>query len=342
MSLNQCGINPPLDLSPQRRELKPQGTLDFPCAGYAERYAPDPDHSLPWHWHDEFEAIYILSGQLTVETPDASYHLAQGGCIAINTGVLHCASTAASCEIRSAVFSPGLITGGKDTVFAKKYIAPLAGCRAFRAYAFDRQAEAGAIQALVDACDALAAEDAGYEFVVRAKLSALCMALCRRFAPDFAAGRARPNQDEERIQRMLTFIQEHYDRPLTLACIARAAGIGERECLRCFGKTIHVPPMQYLLKYRVMQAADALLARPADSIAQRPDRRRLRLRQPQQLFPAVPPLLRLLPPRVPDAETGVMHPATFPTKSRFIHTQRKQRNAFFPGVSFFSWVSLVS
>ena len=67
---------------------------------------------------------------------------------------------------------------------------------------------------------------------------------------------------------MLTFIQEHYDRPLTLAGIARAAGIGERECLRCFGKTIHVPPMQYLLKYRVMQAADALLARPADSIAQ--------------------------------------------------------------------------
>ena len=173
MSLNQCGINPPLDLSPQRRELKPQGTLDFPCAGYAERYAPDPDHSLPWHWHDEFEAIYILSGQLTVETPDASYHLAQGDCIAINTGVLHCANTAASCEIRSAVFSPGLITGGKDTVFAKKYIAPLAGCRAFRAYVFDRQAEAGAIQALVDACDALAAEAAGYEFVVRAKLSEL-------------------------------------------------------------------------------------------------------------------------------------------------------------------------
>lgn len=124
MSLNQCGVNPPLDLSPQRRELKPQGTLDFPCAGYAERYAPDPDHSLPWHWHDEFEAIYILSGQLTVETPDASYHLAQGDCIAINTGVLHCANTAASCEIRSAVFSPGLITGGKDTVFAKSTSRP--------------------------------------------------------------------------------------------------------------------------------------------------------------------------------------------------------------------------
>ena len=228
MSLNQCGVNPPLDLSPQRRELKPQGTLDFPCAGYAERYAPDPDHSLPWHWHDEFEAIYSLSGQLMVETPDASYHLAQGGCIAINTGVLHCASTAASSEIRSVVFSPGLITGGKDTVFAKKYITPLAGCRAFRAYAFDRQAEAAVIDSFVAACGALAAEGPGFEFEVRARLSAVCLALCRHFAPDFAAGRTKPNQDEARIQQMLAFIQEHFDRPLTLAENASAAGIGAR------------------------------------------------------------------------------------------------------------------
>ena len=160
------------------------------------------------------------------------------------------------------------ITGGKDTVFAKKYITPLAGCRAFRAYAFDRQAEAAVIDSFVAACGALAAEGPGFEFEVRARLSAVCLALCRHFAPDFAAGRTKPNQDEARIQQMLAFIQEHFDRPLTLAEIASAAGIGERECLRCFGKTIHIPPMQYLLKYRIMQGADALLARPADSVAQ--------------------------------------------------------------------------
>ena len=252
MSLKACGINPALGLSPQRRELKPQGTLDFPCAGYAEHYAPDPAHSLPWHWHDEFEVIYILSGQLTVETPGAQYHLTEGDCIAVNAGVLHSANTATACEIRSVVFGQSLITGGKDTVFAKKYITPLAGCRAFRAYAFDRQAEAAVIDSFVAACGALAAEGPGFEFEVRARLSAVCLALCRHFAPDFAAGRTKPNQDEARIQQMLAFIQEHFDRPLTLAEIASAAGIGERECLRCFGKTIHIPPMQYLLKYRIM------------------------------------------------------------------------------------------
>ena len=45
MSLNQCGINPPLDLSPQRREPKTPGTPDFPCAGYAARHAPPPHPS---------------------------------------------------------------------------------------------------------------------------------------------------------------------------------------------------------------------------------------------------------------------------------------------------------
>lgn len=267
MSLNACGVNPQLDLSPQRRELKPQGTLDFPCAGYAEQYAPDPGHSLPWHWHDEFEIIYILSGQLTVETPGAQYQLTEGDCIAVNTGVLHSANTATACEIRSLVFSQSLLTGGKDTIFAKKYITPLAGCRAFQAYAFDRQADAGAIETFVSACRALEAEAPGYEFAVRDKLSAVCLTLWQHFAADFSAGRTKPNQDEARVQLMLTFIQTHFARPLSLAEIARAAGIGERECLRCFGKTIHIPPMQYLLKYRIMQAADALLAHPADSIA---------------------------------------------------------------------------
>ena len=269
MGLTACGINPALDISPQQRELKPQGTLDFPCAGYAEHYAPDPGHSLPWHWHDEFEVIYILSGELTAETPGARYPLTAGDCIAFNAGVLHSANTATACEIRSVVFSAGLITGGKDTVFAKKYIAPLAGCTAFRAHVFDRGAESGAIGDFLAACRALAEEAPGYEFTVREKLSAVCLALCRRFAAQLsAAGPARPNQDEVRIQQMLGYIQNNFSHPITLSDIARAAGIGERECLRCFGKTIHLPPMQYLLKYRIMQGAAALLARPGDSIAQ--------------------------------------------------------------------------
>lgn len=269
MSLKACGINPSLNITPQRRELQPHGTLDFPCGGYAECYTSAPDRALPWHWHDDLEIIYILSGEMMAEIPGQCYHLTAGDCIAFNSGVLHCGSTDTVCHIRSMVFSPSLVTGGKDTVFAKKYLTPLTGCGAFRAWVFDRAAEADAIQQFVDAYQALDQEAPGYEFAVREKLSAVCLALCRRFAASFAETSApRRNQDEARVQQMLTYIQTNFSHSITVGDVAGAAGIGERECLRCFQKTIHIPPMQYLLKYRIMRGAEALLARPTDSIAQ--------------------------------------------------------------------------
>lgn len=55
---------------------------------------------------------------------------------------------------------------------------------------------------------------------------------------------------------------------LGLADIAASADIGERECLRCFKRTIRESPMQYLLKYRLMQGADQLVSDPSTSISE--------------------------------------------------------------------------
>ena len=74
--------------------------------------------------------------------------------------------------------------------------------------------------------------------------------------------------DRGRLTKMLEIIHEHYGEKLTLRDIARAANIGERECLRCFQRTIQISPIQYLLKYRVMQGASMLLQVPQKSIAQ--------------------------------------------------------------------------
>ena len=76
------------------------------------------------------------------------------------------------------------------------------------------------------------------------------------------------NQDNLRIGKMLDYIHNNFSDNLTLANIARVADIGERECLRCFQRTIQRSPIQYLLKYRIMQGADFLLKYPATSISE--------------------------------------------------------------------------
>ena len=67
---------------------------------------------------------------------------------------------------------------------------------------------------------------------------------------------------------MLAFIHKNYADPISVPEIAGTAGISERECLRCFQKTIQLSPIQYLMKYRIMQGAGMLLGNPAESISE--------------------------------------------------------------------------
>ena len=76
-----------------------------------------------------------------------------------------------------------------------------------------------------------------------------------------------PDTDNIRIQKMISFIHEHFQENLDLAQIARAADIGERECLRCFNRAFQTSPIQYLLKYRITQGASMLLRSPHSSIS---------------------------------------------------------------------------
>ena len=62
---------------------------------------------------------------------------------------------------------------------------------------------------------------------------------------------------------MLEYIHQHYHENLDLTQIARSADIGNRECLRCFKRSIQNSPMQYLLKYRTTQALPCFFRIPA-------------------------------------------------------------------------------
>jgi AraC-like DNA-binding protein len=88
----------------------------------------------------------------------------------------------------------------------------------------------------------------------------------RQFLPKPEDHHAKPDQDQLRIRKMLAFIHDHFAENILLSDIAASVNIGERECLRCFQRVIQVSPMQYLLKYRVMQGASLLLRSGSDSI----------------------------------------------------------------------------
>jgi len=62
----------------------------------------------------------------------------------------------------------------------------------------------------------------------------------------------------ERIKRMLSFLEQHYDEPVTLEQIAESAAVCVSEALRCFRRTVNQTPIQFLKNMRLLKSADML------------------------------------------------------------------------------------
>lgn len=170
MALQECRLN----LDRKLKELRPHGTLEFPCAGYSSYYTGRQEDSIPWHWHEEIEMVYVAEGRLELKIPSESFYVETGDAFVINSNVLHYAIAADYCKLHSLVFHPALILGNEDSVFAKKYIRPLASCHAFSGCAVSRLENAHVIQWFCSAFDAIVQEPPGFEFVVRENLSRVC------------------------------------------------------------------------------------------------------------------------------------------------------------------------
>lgn len=264
MALQECGLN----LNRGLKELQPHGTLAFPCAAYCAFYTDRQEDIIPWHWHEEIEIVYVKEGCLDLKIPSASFFVQEGNLLVINSNVLHSGIASNTCLLQSLVFSPALISGNDNSVFAVKYMQPLIHCCSFTGFSILQSVNPDITQDFCHAFEAIEKEPLGFEFTVREKLSHILLFLVQSFHEVLNIQDNIPSQDNLRIKKMLTYIHQNYREEITLQDIAKTADIGERECLRCFQKTIQSSPGQYLLKYRVMQGAEQLLHHPEYSISQ--------------------------------------------------------------------------
>lgn len=263
MALQECTLHQ----NQRLKELNPHGTLAFPCAGYSSVYTDNEENAIPWHWHEDLEIIYMKEGRMELKIPSKTFYIEEGDAFAINSNVLHYGIGADYCHLYSLVFSPLLVSGSEESVFARKYMQPLLSCSSFTAMPLLRNEREDILRWFLNAFDAMQKEPPGFEFTVRENLSRICFFLSKEFEGTAGAHTSVQSQDSLRIRKMLEFIHKNFSADISLSDIAKSADIGERECLRCFQKTIQLSPIQYLLKYRIMQGAEMLLYCPELSIS---------------------------------------------------------------------------
>lgn len=258
MAINVSNIG--LDITPEGHELYPHGTVEFPLACYDMEFDQD---GFPWHWHDEWEMVYISKGQLEFTAGAKKYTIREGEGIIINGGVLHSGAgyNDRPSHLRSLVFHPRLVGGSVDSIYWQKYVDPLVRNRNFREIYLDGSEEwhGQVLKLLKEAWKYCAADEEGYEIYVREKLSRLVLLLKEHVSTKQTRISEKSLRNTMRVKQMLQYINEHYWEDFTVKDIAEYAGVSESECLRCFRNMVGMPPVKYVRQYR-LQIASELLA----------------------------------------------------------------------------------
>lgn len=70
-----------------------------------------------------------------------------------------------------------------------------------------------------------------------------------------------PTTNNERIQPILQYLNQHFDEQITLSSVSRKFGFSERTLSRLFQSTLNISFLQYLKHLRVVKAAGMMLQR---------------------------------------------------------------------------------
>ena len=235
------------------------GTAAFPLACYHDDLSRD---SVPWHWHEELEAVLVTAGETLVTIGQRSFVIHAGERFFVNSGVLHSCQPAGStpCLFHSLVFHPRLIGGSLESIFYRHYVLPITENRGLEGLHLQPSIpwHSEILSRIEQTWQACVHEFPHYELTARSRLSELLSFLVDQLSQEPVRSNQKHARNADRIKQMLQYIHDHFSEELVTADIAASAAVSESECLRCFRTVMDTTPIRYLREYRIDQAAGLL------------------------------------------------------------------------------------
>ena len=239
-------------------EIKPHGSSDYPFQYYYDNLELFDFHCIEWHWHREFEFLYVESGKVLCGIGEKQIILSEGDAIFINSKILHRFYAASGGVIPNFVCMPEFIAPENSLVY-KKYILPIISSNmSFQRFQSAEPWQARIIQIMIKIMETQ--ED---EKIRELSTLALLQNLWLIFYENVKLSDKEKMQTvdeaaQKRVQLMMQYIHENYKQGLSLNEIASHIGVSKSTALHLFQRFLHTTPVNYLIEYR-LQAASWLL-----------------------------------------------------------------------------------
>ena len=249
----------PILLDRQLREQIPHDAVTFPITFFSDELASLPDWAGPLHWHPDFEIASAECGVLDYQVGQQHIRLEPGDSIFVNGNMLHGIRQLSGDEpdpMPNIVFS-GTLAAPETSVIYQKYILPVIGCGTlpFIVFRHDEPDHSEVLRLIGEIYAAFRKQDVCFEMTVQRNISRIFEYICRNFESLPRSEESRIQLTAQiRIQKMLTYIYEHYAEAVTLEDIAGAANISRSEAGRCFQTYMNCSPVDALIRHRLQTA----------------------------------------------------------------------------------------
>ncbi|WP_167957254.1 AraC family transcriptional regulator [Anaerosporobacter faecicola] len=237
------------------------GTAEIPIALHKLTYPEGTDMIFYLHWHREMELLVVTEGSMELQVEEIVYRLKKGDCIFINSNMYHSAKSIGKvqCSFYAVVFSDEFLQTDVHSHYSKHYIRPvLKGKRIFTPVIQEDGDWQSKILGMLEEIHVLDHRLLlEHELMLKTRMYAIWELYFEHGKENDAI-----NDDNsinlERIRPVLEYIEDNYAYEISLSDLAALIPMSEGQFCRVFRRTMSRTPMQYIMRYRILQSCHLL------------------------------------------------------------------------------------
>lgn len=234
------------------------GSKEYPFHFYYDNLELFDFHCIEWHWHTEFEFVYVETGTVYFGISDKQFALSEGQGVFINSKILHRYFSQGNAIVPNFVLMPYFIAA-QDSLIYQKYVLPImASPMDYQIYSSDIPWQA---QALSLMREMMAAQEnaSDVELVNSYLIQKIWHILYQNTDVEHMGKKENYSASSQaRLQLMMQYIHQKFAYNISLSDIADQAKVSKSTALNLFQRYLGISPVTYLVNYRLQEAAKLL------------------------------------------------------------------------------------
>mgnify|MGYP004705445861 FL=1 len=234
------------------------GSKEYPFHFYYDNLELFDFHCIEWHWHTEFEFVYVETGTVYFGISDKQFALSEGQGVFINSKILHRYFSQGNAIVPNFVLMPYFIAA-QDSLIYQKYVLPIMSSPMdYQIFSSDIPWQAEVLS-LMREITAAQEKTCDVELVSSYLIQKIWHILYQNTDVEHMGKKENYSASSQaRLQLMMQYIHQDFAYNISLSDIADQAKVSKSTALSLFHRYLGISPVTYLVNYRLQEAAKLL------------------------------------------------------------------------------------